>query len=34
MAHIILLGDSIFDNLSYVHPEPDVLAQLQELLPA
>ena len=34
MAHIILLGDSIFDNLSYVQPEPDVLAQLQELLPA
>jgi lysophospholipase L1-like esterase len=34
MAHIILLGDSIFDNSAYVHPEPDVSAQLQELLPA
>ena len=34
MAHIILLGDSIFDNLKYVQPEPDVLAQLQEILPA
>jgi hypothetical protein len=34
MAHIILLGDSIFDNLKYVQPEPDVLAQLQEMLPA
>jgi lysophospholipase L1-like esterase len=34
MAHIILLGDSIFDNSRYVHPEPDVVAQLKELLPA
>ena len=34
MAHIILLGDSIFDNLKYVQPEPDVLAQLREMLPA
>jgi len=34
MAHIILLGDSIFDNLRYVRPEPDVAAQLRELLPA
>ncbi len=34
MAHIILLGDSIFDNLKYVKPEPDVVTQLQELLPA
>ncbi len=34
MAYIILLRDSIFDNWSYVHPEPDVLTQLQELLPA
>src|SRR5437762_7505427 len=33
MAHIILLGDSIFDNLRYVQPQPDVLAQLQEMLP-
>jgi hypothetical protein len=33
MAHIILLGDSVFDNLKYVQPEPDVLAHLRELLP-
>jgi hypothetical protein len=33
MPHIVLLGDSIFDNYRYVHPEPDVLAQLQHLLP-
>lgn len=34
MPHIILLGDSIFDNLKYVLPEPDVVSQLRELLPA
>jgi lysophospholipase L1-like esterase len=33
MAHIILLGDSVFDNLKYVRPEPDVVAQLSALLP-
>ena len=33
MAHIILLGDSVFDNLTYVQPEPDVLAHLREALP-
>jgi hypothetical protein len=33
MAHIILLGDSVFDNLKYVQPEPDVLAHLREVLP-
>jgi GDSL-like Lipase/Acylhydrolase family len=34
MAHIVLLGDSIFDNRAYVHPgEPDVVRQLQEKLP-
>ena len=31
---MVLLGDSIFDNLSYVQPEPDVLSQLRELIPA
>ena len=31
--HIILLGDSIFDNRSYVNPgEPDVITQLQAKL--
>ena len=34
MAHITLLGDSVFDNLKYVQPEPDVLAHLQKLLPS
>ncbi len=33
MSHIVLLGDSVFDNLKYVQPEPDVLAQLREVLP-
>jgi hypothetical protein len=31
--HIVLLGDSIFDNGCYVPGEPDVLAQVQEILP-
>jgi GDSL-like Lipase/Acylhydrolase family len=34
MAHIILLGDSSFDNWKYVQPEPDVVAHLRKLLPA
>lgn len=34
MPHIILLGDSIFDNLKYVQPEPDVATQLRETVPA
>lgn len=35
MPHIALLGDSIFDNQSYVQPgEPDVIHQLQAHLPA
>jgi hypothetical protein len=33
MGNIILLGDSIFDNASYVGGGPDVVKQLQELLP-
>jgi hypothetical protein len=34
MAHIVLLGDSIFDNRSYVRPgEPDVVRQLHARLP-
>lgn len=33
MSHIILLGDSIFDNGAYVHGGPDVNTQLQEILP-
>src|SRR5215212_1925647 len=33
MKHIVLLGDSVFDNAAYVGPqEPDVRCQLQALL--
>ena len=33
MKHVILAGDSIFDNQSYVKPnEPDVITQLNSLL--
>jgi lysophospholipase L1-like esterase len=34
MSHVVLLGDSIFDNASYVHGSPDVVAQLGGRLPA
>jgi lysophospholipase L1-like esterase len=33
MSHIILLGDSIFDNGIYVPGHPDVVKQLRGLLP-
>lgn len=34
MPHIVLLGDSIFDNRAYVRPgEPDVVRQLRAALP-
>jgi hypothetical protein len=33
MAHVILLGDSIFDNAAYVPGEPDVVRQLRVALP-
>jgi hypothetical protein len=33
MNHIILLGDSIFDNAAYVPGGPPVIAQLQSILP-
>jgi lysophospholipase L1-like esterase len=34
MTHVVLLGDSIFDNASYVRRgEPDVVAQLRAKLP-
>lgn len=32
-GHVVLLGDSIFDNQAYVPGEPDVVAQLREELP-
>jgi lysophospholipase L1-like esterase len=31
--HIVLLGDSIFDNRAYTGPEPDVASHLRTLLP-
>jgi hypothetical protein len=33
MAHIVLLGDSIFDNAAYVRGGPDVVRQLRGKLP-
>jgi hypothetical protein len=33
MKHIVLLGDSIFDNAAYVPGGPDVVSQLRTLLP-
>lgn len=34
MAHIVLLGDSVFDNKAYVGRDPDVVEQLREIIPA
>jgi hypothetical protein len=33
MPHVVLLGDSIFDNKAYVGGGPDVIAQVREDLP-
>ncbi len=33
-GHVVLLGDSIFDNKSYVRPGPDVVRQVRGILPA
>ncbi|MEM6404854.1 MAG: SGNH/GDSL hydrolase family protein, partial [Cyanobacteria bacterium P01_D01_bin.116] len=33
MSHIVLLGDSIFDNAAYVGENPDVIRQLRTKLP-
>ena len=33
MAHLCLLGDSIFDNAAYVGGGPDVVTQLRAALP-
>src|SRR2546423_11720616 len=33
MNHIVLLGDSIFDNAAYVGNGPDVVRQLHSVLP-
>ena len=34
MTHVVLLGDSIFDNQAYVGADPDVIAQVRAALPA
>lgn len=34
MSHVVLLGDSIFDNAAYVSGGPDVVRQVREVLPA
>ncbi len=33
MPHIVLLGDSIFDNAAYVASGPDVVRQVRDILP-
>jgi hypothetical protein len=33
-GHVVLLGDSVFDNAAYVAGGPDVVTQLRRLLPA
>ena len=33
MGHVVLLGDSIFDNAAYVQGGPDVVRQLRDKLP-
>jgi GDSL-like Lipase/Acylhydrolase family len=33
MGHVVLLGDSVFDNGAYVGGGPDVVAQVRERLP-
>jgi hypothetical protein len=33
MKHVVLLGDSIFDNKAYVGDGPDVIAQLRRQMP-
>jgi hypothetical protein len=34
MRHVVLLGDSVFDNAAYVAGRPDVVEQLRSRLPA
>ncbi len=33
MRHVVLLGDSIFDNAAYTRGEPDVVSHLRTILP-
>ena len=34
MPHLVLLGDSIFDNRAYTRGGPDVIAQVRKMLPS
>jgi hypothetical protein len=34
MSHVVLLGDSIFDNSAYTRGEPDVVSHLRTMLPS
>lgn len=34
MSHLVLLGDSIFDNAAYTGREPDVITHVRSILPA
>jgi hypothetical protein len=34
MPHLVLLGDSIFDNARYTSGGPDVVSQVRRLLPS
>jgi hypothetical protein len=34
MPHVVLLGDSVFDNAAYVHGAPDVILQLRDRIGA
>ncbi len=33
MAHVVLVGDSIFDNARYTEGDPDVVTQVRQFLP-
>ena len=33
MPHVVLIGDSIFDNAAYTRGGPDVVSQVRGLLP-
>jgi hypothetical protein len=34
MSHVVLLGDSIFDNAAYTGRDPDVITHVRSILPA
>jgi hypothetical protein len=33
MPHVVLIGDSIFDNAAYTRGGPDAVSQVREMLP-